>query len=167
MNADIEVMEFFPRLLSREESKSLIDRAERSFEAEGLGLWACEIASTGEFIGFVGLCRPGFESTFTPCVEVGWRLARDHWGKGYATEAAQTVTQDGFERLGLAEILSWTAAINLRSKRVMERIGMVRDPDQDFLHPLIEEGHPLSPHVLYRLSRSARAGARSPAVAVG
>jgi ribosomal-protein-alanine N-acetyltransferase len=107
------------------------------------------------FIGIVGLARPDFEAPFMPAVEVGWRLAAEHWGQGYATEAAQGVLAFGFERLGLPEIVSFTTTANVRSRRVMEKLGMRRAPAEDFLHPLIAEGHPLRPHVLYRLPRQA------------
>jgi RimJ/RimL family protein N-acetyltransferase len=103
---------------------------------------------------------PSFEAPFTPCVEIGWRLAHDLWGQGYATEAARAVVRDGFERLGLAEILSWTVPANLRSRRVMEKIGKRRSPEDDFDHPRLPEGHALCRHVLYRLGRDAFARAR-------
>lgn len=155
LNADEEVMKYFPRMLAREESDALIERIERNFENAGFGLWAVEIQSSGEFIGFVGLSQPSWQSSFTPCVEIGWRLAKKYWGHGYAPEAALEAMRDGFERLGLAEILSWTATINLNSIRVMEKIGMARNPHEDFDHPLIESDHALCKHVLYRKSNTS------------
>jgi RimJ/RimL family protein N-acetyltransferase len=105
------------------------------------------------FIGFVGLAEPSFESPFTPAIEVGWRLARPYWGHGYATEGARAALAFGFDELDLEEIVSFTSAINERSRKVMERLGMWRDPAGDFLHPLLAPG-PLRPHVLYRLRRA-------------
>ena len=107
----------------------------------------------GAFLGFTGLAPPRFEAAFTPCVEVGWRLAAEAWGHGYATEAARAALAFGFEVRGLDEILSWTVPANLRSRAVMERIGMTHDPADDFDHPNIAVGSPLRRHVLYRLSR--------------
>lgn len=153
LNADPEVMQFFPHSLSREQTVSMVERIEAQFDAAGFSLWALELEATGDFIGFVGLSRPSFAAPFTPCVEVGWRLAKEYWGQGYAPEAAREVLRDGFERLGLPEILSFTAAVNEKSIRVMEKVRMTRDPADDFLHPMVEDGHPLQQHVLYRLLR--------------
>jgi ribosomal-protein-alanine N-acetyltransferase len=114
-----------------------------------------ELGDRYDFIGFTGLSRPGFEAHFTPCVEVGWRLDAAHWGRGYATEAAEAAVSFGFERLGLEEIVSFTARANRRSIRVMEKLGMGCDPNDDFDHPRIPEGHALRGHVLYRLARAA------------
>jgi RimJ/RimL family protein N-acetyltransferase len=154
MNADPTVMEFFPKRLDREESELVVQRIREHFAHRGFGLWAVEVPSVADFIGFVGLAVPRFEAHFTPCVEIGWRLARDHWGRGYATEGARAALDFGFRQVGLDEIVSFTAAINLRSRAVMERIGMTRSPGDDFDHPAISEGHPLRRHVLYRARRS-------------
>jgi len=151
LNADAETMRYFPAPLSRAESDALADRARRHVETEGWGLWAVEAPGTADFVGFVGLARPSFDEHFTPAVEVGWRLAREHWGKGYATEAARAAVGYGFAELGLDEIVSFTSRLNEPSIRVMERIGMSRDPADDFDHPRVPPGHPLRPHVLYRL----------------
>jgi RimJ/RimL family protein N-acetyltransferase len=151
LNADPVVMEHFPSVLSRAQSDALADRIEATFESEGLGLWAVEVAETGEFAGFVGLSIPGFEAHFTPAVEVGWRLAAAHWGRGYATEGARAAVADGFDRLGLAEIVSFTSVGNDRSQRVMRKLGMTRDPADDFDNPNMPRGHRLVRHVLYRL----------------
>ena len=153
MNADPEVMEHFPHALSREESAATIEWIEDGFETRGWGLWALEPLATGRFIGFTGLSVPSFETHFTPAVEVGWRLARDAWGHGYATEAASASMRFGFEQADLGQIVSFTSFPNLRSQAVMERIGMTRDPDGDFEHPSIPEGSPLRHHMLYRISR--------------
>jgi ribosomal-protein-alanine N-acetyltransferase len=154
LNADPRVMEHFPALLTRAESDALADRIEAHFAQHGYGLWAVEILGGAPFIGFVGLSYPRFEARFTPCVEIGWRLAAEHWGHGYATEAARAAVAYGFEALGLAEILSFTVPANVRSRRVMEKLGMRHDPAEDFDHPLLPPGHPLSRHVLYRLGRA-------------
>lgn len=151
MNADPQVMEFYPDLLTREESDAQAGRIQTHLAEHGFGLWALEIPGVADFAGFVGLSVPRFEAAFTPCVEIGWRLERAHWGNGYATEAARAVLAHGFEKLGLREILSWTATTNLRSQAVMRRIGMERRPELDFEHPLLSVGHRLRPHVVYRL----------------
>jgi ribosomal-protein-alanine N-acetyltransferase len=150
MNVDPEVMEFFPNPLTRAESDELVERIEAGFEAHGFGLWAVEVRETGEFVGFAGLNRVGFEARFAPAVEVGWRLARKAWGKGYATEAGRAALAFGFEQAGLTEIVSFTTAANPRSRAVMERLGMTRDPADDFEHPSLPPGHPQRPHVLCR-----------------
>ena len=153
LNADPEVMEHFPSTLSRDASDRLVQTIEHGWDQDGFGLWAIEVVADGRLIGFTGLSRPSFDAHFMPAVEVGWRLARDAWGHGYATEAAQAAVAFGFERLGLAEIVSFTVSANVRSRAVMERLGMRRDPADDFEHPKLPEGHPLRRHVLYRLAR--------------
>ena len=154
LNADPEVMAHFPSTLTEEESDALVDRIRAQFDELGYGLWALEVRGQGEFIGFTGLALQTFPAPFTPAVEVGWRLARSAWGKGYAIEAARAAVADGFERVGLEEIVSLTAVTNRRSQAVMERLGMTRDPAEDFEHPNVPEGSPLRPHVLYRLDRA-------------
>jgi RimJ/RimL family protein N-acetyltransferase len=151
MNADPAVMEHFPAVLTREESDALVDRAEAHLVKHGFGPWAAEIRETREFIGYVGLVIPNFEAAFTPCVEIGWRLARDQWGKGLATEGARALLRHGFEVQRLLELVSFAVPANLRSLRVMQKLGMTRDPRDDFDHPSIAAGHPLRRHVLYRL----------------
>ena len=153
LNADPAVMEHFVAPLSRAESDALADRIVRRWAEHGFGLWAVEVPGGAPFIGFVGLSYHDFPAHFTPCVEVGWRLAREHWGHGYATEAARESLHFGFEELGLEEIVSMTSRENLRSRAVMERIGMTHDPADDFEHPNVPAGHRLRPHVLYRLQR--------------
>jgi RimJ/RimL family protein N-acetyltransferase len=154
MNADARVVEHLTRSMDRVESDALVDRIIGHWSSEGHGLWAVETKADGGFIGFVGLTPPNFTAPFTPCVEIGWRLTPAAWGHGYATEAARAALVFGFERLGLDEIVSFTVPANVRSRAVMERIGMTRDPADDFLHPNLPDGHPLRQHVLYRLSRS-------------
>jgi ribosomal-protein-alanine N-acetyltransferase len=153
MNADPRVMEFFPSTYTRDYSDAVADRIESHFAEKGFGLWAVEIPDIVPFAGFVGLSTPPFEAHFTPCVEIGWRLATACWGHGYATEAARAALAFGFDALGLHEIVALTAPDNLRSRRVMERIGMIRNPADDFDHPLISEGHPLRRCILYRIAR--------------
>ena len=153
LNADPAVMEFFPRPLDRAESDATVARIREHFSRRGFGLWAVGAPGVAGFIGFVGLAVPRLEAHFTPCVEIGWRLAREHWRQGYATEAARDVLEFGFRDLALQEIVSYTAATNLRSRALMERIGMTRSPGDDFEHPALPEGHPLRPHVLYRVRR--------------
>jgi RimJ/RimL family protein N-acetyltransferase len=155
LNADPETMRYFPAPRARrEESDAFAERIRRHIEEEGWGLWAVEVDGVAPFIGFVGLARPSFEEHFTPAVEVGWRLAREHWGKGYATEAGRAALAYGFEELGLDEIVSFTSRLNEPSWRVMERLGMSHDPADDFDHPRVPVGSPLRPHVLYRLTSS-------------
>jgi len=152
LNADREVMEHFPAPLTRAESDALMERAQAALEERGWGLWCLDV--DGACVGFVGLAVPRFEAHFTPCVEIGWRLARAAWGHGYATAAARLALAHGFDVVGLSEIVSFTATSNLRSQRVMQRLGMTHDPAEDFDHPRLAEGHPLRRHVLYRLRHS-------------
>ncbi len=156
MNADPDVMAQFPAPLSRRDSDVLVDRIEAGFARHGFGLWALEVETSGEFIGFTGLAVPDFETSFTPTVEIGWRLARSAWGKGYATEAGRAVLDVAFLELLVAELVSFTAESNARSRAVMERLGLTRDPAGDFDHPNIAPGHPLCHHVLYRITESER-----------
>ena len=155
LNADPRVMAYFPAPLARDESDALVTRIEAHFAEHGFGLWAVEIPHVTPFAGFIGLAIPRFTAHFTPCVEIGWRLAAAYWGKGYATEGARAVLTFGFETVGLSEIVSFTVPANRRSRRVMERIGMTHTPADDFDHPALPEGHPLRRHVLYRCTRPA------------
>lgn len=155
MNADPAVMEHFPSLLDRTASDAFMDRIINGWVAEGLGLWAVERSADGRLLGFTGLSRPTFETHFAPAIEVGWRLRRDAWGHGYATEAATASAAYAFGVLALVELVSFTVPANQASRRVMERLGMTHDPADDFDHPRLPEGHPLRRHVLYRLARSA------------
>jgi RimJ/RimL family protein N-acetyltransferase len=154
LNADPEVMRHFPSTLTREQSDAFASRARAHIAVLGWGLWAVEL-ERAPFIGFVGLSEARFEAHFTPAVEVGWRLAREHWGHGYATEGGRAALAFAFDELGLTEIVSFTTVANDRSRRVMERLGLTRDPADDFDHPQLAPDDPVRPHVLYRLSRAA------------
>jgi RimJ/RimL family protein N-acetyltransferase len=160
LNADTEVMEHFPAPMTRADSDLAVDRIEAHFDEHGFGLWALEVASSGEFIGFTGLSIPRFAAPFMPTVEVGWRLARPAWGQGYASEAAHRALAFGFADLRLSEIVSFTAVGNVRSRRVMARIGMTHDPASDFDHPVLPETSHLRRHVLYRLPATRWAARR-------
>jgi RimJ/RimL family protein N-acetyltransferase len=152
LNADPRVMAFFPSPLDREASVACVSRWQAQIAERGWGLWAAEIRGLSQFIGFVGLQAPVAPLPFAPCVEVGWRLAHAHWGKGYATEAARGALRVGFEQLGLQEIVSFTAVNNLRSRAVMERLGM-HEAGATFEHPSVPEGSAVREHCLYRLTR--------------
>jgi ribosomal-protein-alanine N-acetyltransferase len=158
MNSDARVMEFFLSRLSRVESDAMVDRIQEHFSERGFGLWALEVPEVAPFIGFAGLAVPRFNAHFTPCVEVGWRLAFEHWGHGYAAEAARLALGYGFGTLAFSEIVSFTSATNHRSRAVMERLGMRRDPGEDFDYPALPESHPLRRHVLYRLGSDSYFG---------
>jgi len=153
LNADPRVMKHFLKLLSREESDAFIGRVQAHFEQHGFGVWAVEVPGVAPFIGSVGLGIPRFVAHFTPCVEIGWRIAAEYWNRGYATEAARAVVEFGFETLRLDEIVAFTVPDNLASRRVMEKIGMNHKEADDFDHPSFPPGHPLQRHVLYRLAR--------------
>jgi ribosomal-protein-alanine N-acetyltransferase len=154
LNADPEVMRYFPSRLSREESDAMVARVQARIEADGHGFWAVEAPGVADFVGFVGISRVAYEiPRITPCVEIGWRLARPFWGRGYATEAARAAIEFGFGALALDEIVAFTATGNLPSQAVMARLGMTRDVQGDFEHPRVPEGHPIRPHVIYRLRR--------------
>jgi RimJ/RimL family protein N-acetyltransferase len=150
-------MEHFPATLSREESDALADRIEAHFAKHGYGFWAVELVGVAPFIGFVGLAVPRIEAHFTPCVEIGWRLAPQFWGQGIAVEAALAALKYGFEMLQLKEIVAYTVTANTKSRRVMEKLGMTHDPQDDFDHPSLPEGHPLRRHVLYRVGHAVHA----------
>lgn len=154
MGVDPRVMRFLGPPLTRAQSDALVDRIEAHFAERGFGLWAVEVPAVAPFAGFVGLSTARFEAPFNPSIELGWRLAAEHWGRGYASEAAQEAVRFGFERLGLGEIVAFTTVANRASRAVMERLGMAHDPREDFLHPALAPGDPLRPHVLYRLARS-------------
>jgi ribosomal-protein-alanine N-acetyltransferase len=157
LNDDPRVMEFMDRRLSRDESDALATRIRGDIDRRGWGLWAIEVPKAADrpgapFIGYVGLSVPSFDAHFTPCVEIGWRLAKDHWGHGYASEAATESLRVGFESFNLKQIVAFTVPLNTRSIRVMERIGMTRDAAGEFEHPKLAPGHPLRRHVLYRIN---------------
>ena len=144
-------MEHFPALLSARESAQLVEQIEQDFDRDGYGLWALELPGEASFIGFTGLARVRADVTFAPAVELGWRLAQRYWGRGLATEAARAAAEVGFVDAGLSELVAYTYAGNTRSRRVMERLGMTRDPTEDFAHPGLAPDHRLAPHVLYRI----------------
>ncbi len=154
LNADPAVMQHFPKLLDRCESDALIARFEDAWSADGFSMAVAERKDGGAFVGMVGIARVRYlaETPVNGQVEIGWRLAREHWGHGYATEAARRWLAHGFGTLGLREIISFTVPANLRSQAVMHRLGMQRDPARDFLHPTLPEGHPLRPHILFALA---------------
>lgn len=157
MNADPEVMRFFPSTLTRAESDTFFDRLQSRAAADGFAFPALELKSTGALIGFAGLALARFPARFTPAVEIGWRLARRYWGQGYATEAALAGLDHGFAALGLEEVVSFTAEQNLPSRAVMARIGMRQDVAGSFDHPALDAASPLLRHVLYRLDRASHA----------
>lgn len=148
MNADPEVMRYFARTLTAEESRQAMLRFRQGIEERGWGLWAVEV--DGQFAGFTGLAEPKFSAHFTPCVEIGWRLRREYWGQGIAFAAAQQAADYAFSTLRLDELVSFTTESNARSRRLMERLGFTHDLHGDFFHPLLEDNHPLRHHVLYR-----------------
>jgi RimJ/RimL family protein N-acetyltransferase len=157
MNRDLEVMRFFPALLKREESEAWLHRQRDLIDERGWGLWAVEV--DGEFAGFTGLAVPRFKAAFTPCVEIGWRLRREFWGRSIAYRAAIQALDYGFDILQLPEIVSFTAAVNARSRRLMERLGFAYYSADDFNHPATAAGHELRPHVLYRkLTKNHQSG---------
>ena len=151
MNADPKVMRFFERTRSRQEADALLDRFVEEIERTGYGFWALELRETGETIGFTGLRDIDFNEPFSPGVEIGWRLLARHWGNGYATEAARACLTHGFEQMDLDEIVSFAVVENWASRRVMERIGMHREPRYDFDHPDVPPASPLARHAFYRL----------------
>jgi 3-dehydroquinate dehydratase/shikimate dehydrogenase len=156
MNADPRVREFFFNLLTPQESDHTVKLFSEHIEKCGWGFWAAALIETNEFIGFIGLEDVTFPAPFVqnPTVEIGWRLATDYWGRGYATEGARAALQYAFEKLKLQEIVSFTAVENQRSRHVMEKIDMHHDPEDDFDHPRIPANHPLQRQVLYRLKIS-------------
>jgi RimJ/RimL family protein N-acetyltransferase len=153
LNADVEVMRYFPSTLTREESLESLDRNAVRFARDGFSFNAAELRATGEFAGFIGLAVPSFEAHFTPCVEIGWRIAARFWNRGLATEGARACLEFGWNKLDLKQIVAFTTPSNAPSRRVMEKIGMRHDPAGQFLHPMIPEGHLLRLHVLYRIAR--------------
>jgi len=152
LNADPLVMKFYPNTLSTQKSNAIAEKLKALISDRGWGFWAVETLDDNIFIGFVGLHEPVYELPVNPCIEIGWRLAREHWGNGYATEAASASIKFGFEKLDLSEIYSFTSVANIKSRKVMERLKMT-DQKMNFKHPMIPEGSPLREHVLYKLNR--------------
>lgn len=155
LSQDAEVMRFLTPMPTRAASDAWIDRQKRHLADNGFCFWAVELADSADFLGAVGLLRVGYAAHFTPAVEVGWRIARPFWGQGYAPEAAKAALRFGFEEQGLREIVANTVPENVKSQRVMVKLGMCRDPADDFDHPLVPEQHPLRRQMLYRLSAGA------------
>ncbi|GMK38680.1 N-acetyltransferase [Paenibacillus sp. CCS19] len=153
LNADERVMKHFPKTLSTEETNMLYATIVSEFEERGFGLYAVEVKENKAFIGFIGFHRATFEAEFTPCIEIGWRLKQEAWGKGYATEGAEACLQYGFNTLGLDDVYSFTAEVNIPSKNVMQKIGM--SFIKTFDHPKVERSSPLNKHVLFHISRSS------------
>jgi RimJ/RimL family protein N-acetyltransferase len=160
LNADARVVEFFPRALSPDESNLFVDRIEAHHDQYGFGFCAAELIADQAFVGFIGLAVPRFSAHFTPCVEIGWRLSPKHWGRGLATEGAREIVRQALDVHSLREIVAYTVPGNLRSRRVMEKLGMTHDAADDFDHPNIPEGNPLRHHVLYRLRTRGRSTRR-------
>ena len=154
MNADQRVMEFMLGKMTQEETRQSIEGMKKHFDVHGFGRWAVEVADSGKFIGLVGISVPPYTLPFSPCVEVAWRICAEEWGKGYAPEAAKETLRDGFERLGLQEIVSFTTMTNLKSRRVMGKLGMRYCPSEDFDHPMVTEDNSLRRHVLYRIGKA-------------
>jgi RimJ/RimL family protein N-acetyltransferase len=152
MNADPKVMELFPQKLTMEQSLASFTKLRSGIAERGWGLWVVEVG--GDFAGFTGLAEPGFVAPFTPCTEIAWRFRPKFWGQGYGIEAARVALRFAFQDLGLQEIVSFTAVPNLRSQRLMQRLGMTHSPRESFEHPMIPVGHPIRPHVLYRIRNS-------------
>lgn len=150
MGKDPRVMEFFPSLWSEEKTKDAVAHFRKHFSENGFGFFAVELKENNQFIGFVGIAKVEWEAHFTPAVEIGWRLASQHFNKGYATEAAREVLRFAFEELHLQEVVAFTVCDNLPSQNVMKKIGMTRDLKGDFLHPKLPKDHKFARHVLYR-----------------
>ena len=164
LNADPEVMEHFPATLDAAASDALVDRLEAAWAEDGISIAAVERRSDAAFLGMAGLARVRF-APLEGCTEIGWRFAREHWGQGYATEAARAWLAHGFDALGLAEVIAFTVPANRRSQAVMARLGMRRDPGRDFDHPALPEGHPIRPHVVFAVAKPAARQSREAACA--
>jgi RimJ/RimL family protein N-acetyltransferase len=162
ITADPRVMADLPAPLSRGECEALLERSHTHFRRHGFGLWAVEVPGQAPFIGLAGLWRVGLPVPVAPCVEIGWRLAPGHWGCGYATEAASTLLQFAFHQAALDEVVGFTVEANVRSCRVMEKLGMQRDPARDFAHPLLPADHPFRQQRLYRIDRGSWLGRATP-----
>ena len=152
LNQDPRVTEFFAKMPTPEESYAFAKSKQDHLVKYGWGLWAASLTANGEFIGFIGL-NEDKELFKEPVVEIGWRLAFDYWGMGYATEGARAVLDYGFKDLGLSKIFSWTTETNMRSRSVMEKIGLKHDPKNDFDHPKLSKDHLLKRHVLYSITK--------------
>lgn len=152
LNADEAVMEFFPELLTKEESDLFVDKIEDHFNKYGYGLWAVELIENSRFIGYIGFFNAEFESEFTPCIEIGWRLSKEYWNKGYATEGAKACLNYGFNLLHFESVHSFTAKINTKSINVMEKIGL--EKQSEFDHTKVDKNSNLKLHVLYKIDKT-------------
>ncbi len=155
LNADPEVMRHFPSVFSQEASDAAAERIIGQFDEQGWGLWVAEVPGVAPFIGFVGLAMATFPAPFTPALEVGWRLASEHWGRGYAPEGARAALDFAFAELGVDEVVSFTAVANANSRRVMEKLGLTHDPSENFDHPNVDVDSPVRRHVLYRVVKTS------------
>ena len=153
LNADPQVMEFFPNLLTADASIEIADRIQAHFTEYGYGWWSVEVKGADDFAGIIGIANTRFQADFTPAVEIGWRLAAKHWGMGLATEGARAVLDFAFRHVELDEVVSMTTVFNRRSRRIMEKLGMTRNASEDFNHPFVPPNHKLCRHVLYRIAR--------------
>ena len=151
LTASQAVMKYFPNTLTKEQSNAGVDLGKSSIESKGYGFWAAELKHTKEFIGFIGINDPGDSMPFSPCIEIGWRLAQKFWGRGLASEGARASLQFAFTKLGLSEIVSFTPVLNHNSEKVMQRIGML-NTTQNFLHPGLNKDHELAEHLLYKIT---------------
>lgn len=154
LNADPRVREFFPSILTREESDRSAEIMSREIKNQGWGFWAVSAPGVADFIGMIGIDHVHFEAPFTPAVEIGWRLSHEFWGKGYATEGAYAALQFAFDSLHLDEVVAFTAVKNRRSRAVMEKLGMHHTPADDFDHPKVPDGNPVKRQVLYRIKQA-------------
>jgi RimJ/RimL family protein N-acetyltransferase len=154
INSDPMVMEYYPDVLSTKESNDMAEKLESLIRNRGWGFWAVEEINENRFIGFVGLNEPGYEMPFTPCIEIGWRLHRKYWGRGYATEAAKACLEVAFEVLGYSEVVSFTPVQNIKSRAVMERLGMI-NTNKNYAHPMVPYNSPLHEHVLYEIDKES------------
>lgn len=153
INQDPKVMEFFPGLQDKEQTKAFIERVQKHYNEHGYSLFAVVLTEMNTFIGFVGLLTVGFNEHFTPATEIGWRLSSNYWGKGFATEAARAVLEYAFDVLNIESLVSFTTVDNLKSRRVMENLGMTHNTEDDFDHPKLDVNSPLRRHVLYRIAK--------------
>ena len=152
MNADKDVMEFYPSILTTEQSNDMAQKIESEITVKGWGFWAIELKDKNSFVGFVGIHEPGYELPMSPCIEIGWRLAKEYWGNGYATEAGKAALDTAFKKLELTEVYSFASVSNKKSQAVMERLNMI-NTNKNFEHPLIPINNPLREHVLYKIDR--------------
>lgn len=155
MNADLDVMKYFPKPLSPKVSDAIANKCSQLIKDKGWGFWAVSLKETDTFIGMVGLNEAHADMSFAPAIEIAWRLHKDYWGQGYATEAARASLNFAFDTLGLDEVVAFTAVINEHSQLIMQRIGM-SNTQENFYHPMLEPNHRLAEHVLYKITQEQR-----------